>query len=53
MSRLFQRKLLFFRFGIKDLASAVGAAVRAGVMGQPGFATLRASHKLGQGQMMM
>jgi hypothetical protein len=47
------RKLLFFLFRVKDLASAVGSAVRAGVMSLARLAALRAGHQLRQGQMMM
>jgi hypothetical protein len=53
MSRLFQRKLLLFRLGIKDLASAIGTAVRASVVRPTGFAALWTCHQLGQGQMMV
>jgi len=53
MSRLFFRLLLFFGFGVEHLASAIGAAVRAGMMGPARFAALWTSHQLGQGQMMV
>jgi hypothetical protein len=53
LSRLFQKKLLLFRLGIKDLTSAIGTAVRAGVVRPTGFAALWTCHQLGQGQMMM
>jgi hypothetical protein len=47
------RLLLLFGFWVENLASAIGAAVRASMVSQARFAALRASHQLGQGQMQM